>query len=84
MSNDFIGRKSNLLTSIQIIGQVFFPMIRHSHYYCVVFNLKTNAVDILDNMGYDGDMEDIYDYDVYILVQFKLFTIAVKKIDRHI
>ncbi|KAJ9552582.1 hypothetical protein OSB04_016627 [Centaurea solstitialis] len=47
--------------------QLFFPFLQNRHYFCVVFNLKTNVVEILDNMEHDGDIVDVYGFDIHIL-----------------
>ncbi|KAJ9566178.1 hypothetical protein OSB04_002144 [Centaurea solstitialis] len=51
------------------IDMVFFPLLRNQHYFCVVFNLKTNTIDILDNMDRDLGIVDVYDFDIHILRQ---------------
>ncbi|KAI3759267.1 hypothetical protein L6452_06956 [Arctium lappa] len=49
------------------LNMVFFPLSRGSQLYCVVLNLKTPSVEIIDSSARDGQIDDVYDYDVSIL-----------------
>ncbi|KAJ9556447.1 hypothetical protein OSB04_011061 [Centaurea solstitialis] len=46
--------------NMRSFDMVFFPILQGRHYFCVVFNLKKNTVDILDNIE-SNDKVDIYD-----------------------
>ncbi|KAI3685788.1 hypothetical protein L6452_35046 [Arctium lappa] len=54
-------------TNMKNIDLAFFPLNRGSQYYCVVLNLKTLSVEILDSSAREGDVDDRYDYDITIL-----------------
>lgn len=50
------------------VDLIYFPLMQQRHYYCVVFNLKMNTIEILDNIAADGKgIENLYNYDVHIL-----------------
>ncbi|KAJ9556025.1 hypothetical protein OSB04_010639 [Centaurea solstitialis] len=46
------------IVNVRDINLVFFPILLHGgiHYFCVVFNLKTNMIDILDNIHWIGSL----------------------------
>ncbi|KAJ9543619.1 hypothetical protein OSB04_023326 [Centaurea solstitialis] len=51
---------SDDIINMRSFDMVFFPILQGRHYFCVVFNLKKNTVDILDNIE-KKDNVDMYD-----------------------
>ncbi|KAJ9565598.1 hypothetical protein OSB04_001564 [Centaurea solstitialis] len=46
------------------IDMVFFPILHGFHYFCVVFNFKTTMIDILDNIHWVANMDEIYESEI--------------------
>ena len=54
--------------------QVFFPVCADNHYYLVVYWMKKNIIDIIDNIKPLKDTDPLknYDIDIGLLVCFYL------------
>ncbi|PWA35976.1 ulp1 protease family, C-terminal catalytic domain-containing protein [Artemisia annua] len=73
--------KSANVENISDIDLVFFPvLLEKSHYYLVVFNLKTPKIEIIDNSknGSEADMKERYGLSLKKLRKYFLLYLGVK------
>lgn len=54
--------------------QIFFPMISANHYFVVCYNLKDPALEILDNICPDKELNFFADQQINLLVNFHTFN----------
>ncbi|PWA71630.1 ulp1 protease family, C-terminal catalytic domain-containing protein [Artemisia annua] len=73
--------KSANVEKISDVDLVFFPvLLEKSHYYLVVFNLKTPKIEIIDNSknGSEADMKERYGKSLKKLRKYFLLYLGVK------
>ncbi|KAJ9560945.1 LOW QUALITY PROTEIN: hypothetical protein OSB04_006105 [Centaurea solstitialis] len=69
---------SDDIINMRSFDMVFFPILQGRHYFCVVFNLKKNTVDILDNI-LKKDNVDMYDNAISDLKQLFVHHLKVSE-----
>ena len=57
-----------MLKYVGQLSQVFFPVVSRMYNYLILFNLKTPDVLVMDSDDREGEVTDLYEMHVHILV----------------